>query len=100
MSAAPCQSVPLFSQMLDRPSIVCRVVRPMVKPIAADPGDTLVAWPGHPTHTLAVVSSEKAVRRTRHVPDGVLYGALLELYLDGKVRLPVASQRRLLTQQR
>ena len=86
--------------MLDRPSIVCRVVRPIATPIAADPGDTLVGWPGHPTHTLAVVSPRQTVRRTRFVPDGVLYGALLELYLDGKIRLAVASQRHLLTQQR
>jgi hypothetical protein len=84
--------------MLDRPSIVCRVVRPMACPIAADPGDVLVAWPGHPTHSLAVVRHQRVVR-TRHVPDGVLYGALLDLFLSARIRLPLTAQRRLLTQQ-
>lgn len=86
--------------MLDRPFLVGRVVRAFDTPIAAEVEDTLIAWPGHRTHTLAVVTPDQVVRRTRHVAYGVLYGALLGLYLDGKVRMPTASQRRLLTQQR
>lgn len=90
-----------FPGMLDRPSIAALVVRPIRTPIAAQPGDMLIAWPGHPTHTLGVVSPEpRRVLRTRHVPDGAVYGELLRLFLDAKIRLPLRSQRRLLTQAR
>jgi hypothetical protein len=87
--------------MLDRPSIVCRVVRPILSPLVATPGDYLTGWPGHPTHTLAVVTSDQTtVVRHRFCADGALYGLLLDLFLDGKVRLTDQAQRRLLSQTR
>jgi hypothetical protein len=81
--------------MLDRPSISARVVRPIQTPIAAFPGDIVVAWPGHPTHALAVVSHEpRRVIHTQHVPDATLHGTLWEWYLDGCIRpADIASER-------
>lgn len=73
--------------MLDRPSIVCRVLRPLCEPIVARPGELLVVWPGHPTHTLTVCAPDgQTLLRHGHCAAGVLYGALLNLYLDAAVR--------------
>ncbi len=84
--------------MLDRPSIVCRVVRPILSPIVAAPGDVLAAWPGHPSHTLAVAPPDLSrIIRHRFCEDGVLYGVLLDLFLDARISLPVRSQKALLT---
>lgn len=34
----------------------------MLAPLAAAPGDLLIAWPGHPTHALSVVRRGVVVR--------------------------------------
>ena len=84
--------------MLDRPSIVCRVLRPILDPIAARPGEVLVVWPGHPTHTVTV-RTEDGHASLRHccVPEGALYGLLLNLYLDAAIQcLTTESERALL----
>lgn len=85
--------------MLDRPSIVCRVVRPFFAPIAATPGQVLTVWPGHPTHTLIVFtpSLDRCIRYA-HRAESVLYSDLLSLFLDGKIQLPDRSARALLSQ--
>ena len=85
--------------MLDAPSIICRVVRPIVGPVVAAPGDILAVWPGHPTHTLAVVSGDKAtLLRHCFCADGAVYGLVLDWFLDARIRLPLQDQRALLTQ--
>jgi hypothetical protein len=85
--------------MLDAPSIVCRVIRPIVYPIVARPDEVLVVWPGHPTHTLTVCAPDgKAVLRWIYCADGALYGILLNLYLDAAIRCcDPESERSLLT---
>lgn len=84
--------------MLPRPSIVCRVMRPMAFPIPAHTGDVLAVWPDHPTHALAVLTADCAAI-IRHAPydAGKLYGDLLGAFLDGKLQLPEPSQRALLS---
>jgi len=80
--------------MLPRPSIVCRVARPILSPIVAAPGDVLAVWPGHPTHALTVLSSDGlTVRRACPRPEGLLYGDLLHWFLDAAVLMPEADQR-------
>lgn len=84
--------------MLPAPSIVCRVLRPMLDPIVARPNDLLAVWPGHPTHALIVFMADGLTAlRWSPCPEGVLYGALLNLYLDAVlVALTVESERSLL----
>ncbi len=73
--------------MLPAPSIACLVLRPFMAPIPANAGEMLIVWPGHPTLTLCVVTRDgREIIREAHCPDGVLYGALLDLYLDAKIR--------------
>lgn len=83
--------------MLPAPSIACRVIRPFMDPIPADVGRMLVVWPGHPTKTLSVLTPcGRHIIRSAPLSDGLLYGALLELYLDGKIAcLSLASERAL-----
>ncbi|MFN9086723.1 MAG: hypothetical protein ACK6DP_05105 [Gemmatimonas sp.] len=84
--------------MLDRPSIVCRVLRPFLAPIVARPNEVLTAWPGHPTLALCVLTPDgETIIRSRYLPEGVLYSALLDLFLDGSVRLSEESERALLS---
>ena len=71
---------------LMRPSFVLRVLAPIVFPIAARTGALLVVSPGHPTHTLAVLTADASrIVRHRHVEDGALYGPILMLDADGAV---------------
>lgn len=73
--------------MLDRPSFVLRVLAPMLFPLAARAGQLLVITPGHPTHTVAVVTPDaRRVVRHRFVEDGALYGPILCLDADGVVQ--------------
>ena len=85
--------------MLDRPSIVCRVLGPTAPLIESAIGDLLVVWPGHETHTVTVCGPDgHTVRRFAYRPEGVLYGALLNLYLDAAIRCcDPESERSLLT---
>lgn len=84
--------------MLDRPSIVCRVLRPIADPIVARPDEVLTAWPGHPALTLCVLTPDgETITRSRYLPEGVLYSALLDLFLDGAIRLSHASEQALLS---
>lgn len=84
--------------MLDRPSIVCRVLRPITSPIVARRDEILAVWFGHPTHAVCVLDPE-GEEIIRHAPrdEGLLYGELLEQFLDARIRLPEASQRALLS---
>ena len=84
--------------MLDAPSIVCRVIRAIVYTIVARPDEVLVVWPGHPTQTLTVRTPDgRTFLRCCGVPDGALYGILLNLYLDAAIRcLTPSSERALL----
>jgi hypothetical protein len=78
--------------MLDAPSIFCRVTRPMRYPIWADPGDVLAVWPGHPEMTISVLTADAGdIKRAMYRPEGMLYGDLLNLYLDA-VMVPVSAQ--------
>ena len=82
--------------MLDRPSIVCRVLRPITRPIVGRPNTLLLVWPGHP-HTLTITTLSGNVLHTAYCPEGVLYGALLHLFLDAAIRpLTEADERALL----
>ena len=84
--------------MLERPSIVCRVLRPIVKPLPARAGDVLVCWPDHPTHAVAVLDAAcDLVKRHRPYDSGALYGDLLHAFLDAKIQMPEAAQRALLS---
>lgn len=70
--------------MADGPSFVFRVVHPVLAPIPARAGELVAVWPGHPTHTLTVLSSDgRRALRHRVVEDGALYGPLLSLDADG-----------------
>lgn len=83
--------------MLNKPSIVCRVVKDIDDPIMAFPGQVLSAWPGHPHLSLSVLTGDcSRVIRSCYCPERVLYAELLNLFLDGAIRLPVRSQRALL----
>ena len=76
-----------MTEMLSRPSIVCRVLGPTGTLLESARGDLLVIWPGHPTHTVSVCTPDGRITlRWRHCPEGVLYGALLNLYLDAAIR--------------
>lgn len=78
--------------MLASPSIFCRVIRPMRYPLWADPGDVLAVWPGHPALTISVLTHDaEDVKRAMYRPEGLLYGDLLNLYLDAVVA-PVSAQ--------
>ena len=85
-------------RMLDRPSIVCRVLRPFVSLIVAHRDQLLIVWPGHPKLTVCVCSPDGAtLLRSRYVPEGRLYGDLLHLFLDAKIHcLSETSERALL----
>lgn len=84
--------------MLTAPSILCRVVRPFAAPIVARPADVLSVWPGHPTHTLAVLTPDcDRIIRHGYCPESKLYGEILSLFLDAAIRLPVQAQRALLS---
>ncbi len=84
--------------MLAAPSVVGRVLRPILSPVAARVGDVLTFWPGHPLLTFCVFSSDlRHLRSSMHRPDDVAYAELLDLFLDAKVSLPEDSQRALLT---
>jgi hypothetical protein len=84
--------------MLDAPSIVCRVIRPIVYPIVARPDDVLTAWPGHPELTVCVLTPDgNTIIRSRYLPEGVLYSTLLDLFLDGAILLSTDSERALLS---
>ena len=68
------------------PSFVLRVLAPIVFPIAARAGALLVVTPGHPTHTLAVMTPDaRRMVRHRFCEDGALYGPILMLDADGAV---------------
>lgn len=84
--------------MLTAPSIVCRVLRPMLYPIVAERHTILSVWPGHPTMTLSVLSPDcEQLLRFRHHPEGLLYGDLLNLYLDAMIQcVSLESERALL----
>lgn len=84
--------------MLAAPSIVCRVIRPFLDPIVARPDEVLTAWPGHPELTLCVLTHDgETIIRSRYLPEGVLYSALLDLFLDGAILLSHESERALLS---
>ncbi|WP_353265856.1 hypothetical protein [Gemmatimonas sp.] len=85
--------------MLDAPSIVCRVLGSTDTLIESCPGDLLVIWPGHPTHTVTVCGPDGlTVRAFGYCAEAVLYGALLNLYLDAAIRCcDPESERSLLT---
>ena len=84
--------------MLDRPSIVCRVVRPILSPIVAAPGDVLAAWPGHPSLALCVLDTHgDTIKRAVPCPEGALYSQLLNWFLDARIQMPEASERALLS---
>jgi hypothetical protein len=84
--------------MLDAPSIVCRVIRPIAYPIVARPDEVLVVWPGHPDLTLCVLTPDgETIIRSRYLPEGVLYSTLLDLFLDGAILLSTDSERALLS---
>ena len=71
--------------MTERPIATYRVNTPLLWPIAAAVGQLLVVWPGHPTHTLAVVRRTRGHAVVRHafMADGALYGVIMNLELDG-----------------
>lgn len=71
--------------MTERPIASYRVNTPLLWPIAAAVGQLLVVWPGHPTHTLAVVRRTRGHAVVRHafMADGALYGVIMNLELDG-----------------
>lgn len=85
--------------MLARPTIVCRVLRPIAKPLPARAGDVLVCWPDHPTHAVAVLDEACDLIRC-HAPydSGALYGDLLHHFLDARIQMPEQAQRALLSQ--
>lgn len=71
----------------------------MLDPIVARPGEVLTIWPGHPELTLCVFTPDgETPIRWRHHPEGALYGDLLALYLDAKIRGVSDRDERLLTQ--
>lgn len=83
--------------MTEHPIASYRVNTSMLWPIAAAVGQLLVVWPGHPTHTLAVVRRTRghAVVRHAHMPEGALYGVIMNLELDGHLTplSPADAQR-------
>lgn len=84
--------------MLDAPSIICRVVRPIVGPVVAAPGDVLTAWPGHPTLALYVLDGTcTTVKHSSPREEGALYSDLLHWFLDARIQMPEASQKALLS---
>ncbi len=85
--------------MLTEPIAVLLVRAPVIAPIVARPGELIVVWPGHPTHTLTVTDgSGTQIRRHKYVPDGALYGPLLILDADGVVSCVAPEDRQRLAQ--
>lgn len=83
--------------MLPRPSIACLVLRPIVYPLPCHIGELLIVWPGHRRLTLTATTDDGLPLRWRYWPEGRLYGDLLHLFLDARIRaLDVASERALL----
>lgn len=79
------------------PAFVLRVLAPMLFPIAARAGQLLVVTPGHPTHTVTVLTPDaRRVLRHRHVEDGALYGPILCLDADGVVAFLTPQDRQAL----
>lgn len=79
-----------------RPSFVLRVLAPIMVPIAAGAGALLVVTPGHPTHTLMVLTPDaRRLVRHRYVEDGALYGPILMLDADGVVQFLTPVDRQL-----
>lgn len=87
--------------MSEAPSFVFRVEVPIISPITAKAGECLAVWPGHPTHTLTVLSPDgRRVLRHAHVEDGALYGPLLTLDADGVLAALTTRDRLALSQLR
>lgn len=78
-------------------SFVLRVLAPIMFPIAARAGALLVVTPGHPTHTLTVMTADASrIVRHRYCEDGALYGPILVLDADGAVTFLTPQDRQLL----
>lgn len=84
--------------VLDAPSIACVVLQSFADPFPAHKGELLIIWPGHPRHTIASCSADGTTfLRSRPYEDGKLYGDLLHLFLDAKIRcLTEQAERALL----
>ena len=71
-------------------TIVCRVLSPIIAPIAARPGELLVIRPASEDSLVVTnASGEREIRRAA-IPPGRLYGDLLHLMLDEAIR-PLTS---------
>jgi hypothetical protein len=91
-------SVSSSCHVAPKPPIVGLVIRPIHRPIEAEPGDWLTVWPGHPTHALAVVNASRTrVLHRQWYPDDAVWGVALDLYLDGAVRFRADAEKALLS---
>jgi hypothetical protein len=71
--------------MTREPLAVLLVLRPILAPLPAASGESIVCWPGHPTCALVAVKKNGQVRAHCGLEDGKLYGAILNLLLDESV---------------
>lgn len=77
------------------PVFVLSVVTPTLHPVASNAGQLWVVCPADPVDTITVTSYDGGtVIRSAAVPPGVLYGAILNLVLDGAVTFlrPIDAQ--------
>ena len=77
-------------------TIVCRVLSPIIAPIAARPGELLVIRPAAEDSLVVTnAAGEREIRRAA-IPPGRLYGDLLHLMLDEAIRPLTSVDERLL----
>jgi len=74
--------------MLPAPLFTTVVRVALITPIVASVGDLLVIWPGHASRVLIVTDSTgNRLLRTKWMPEGELYGCLLQLMNDDVIAL-------------
>lgn len=72
--------------MTEEPFMTCEVREELHFPVRARVNDLLVIWPGHPTHTLAVLDPQRtAVTSHCFMADKYLFGYALGLMNDERI---------------
>ena len=77
------------------PAFILAVASPTLYPVPSTAGQLWVVTPADPVDTITVTSPDGGtVIRSAAVPPGVLYGAILNLVLDGAVTFlrPIDAQ--------
>jgi hypothetical protein len=69
-----------------KPQYAFVVRKRMLRPIAANVGEMLIVWPGHPTLTMCVTTPDgSTILRQIYYPEHAVGRLLFDRFLDGKI---------------